>query len=678
MSILTANDLAKSYGPQDVFGGVSFEIPHGAKIALIGPNGSGKTTLLRLVMGFEEPSGGAIHRAKGLRLGYLPQQAPPHLPESSQPSGRLSQPSGTLWQAMLEVFADLQAQAAELRRLEAEMAHAATREQALQRYGPQLEAFELAGGYTYEQRIEQVLYGLDFVEQDFRRPIAQLSGGQRTRAMLARLLLEEPDLLLLDEPTAHLDLAGIEWLEDYLKAWKGAVVLVAHDRAFLDAVVEQVWELERGRLAWVRGNYSAYIAQRAERLALQQASYERQQQVIARTEEFIRRNIAGQRTRQAKGRQKRLTRLERIQRPPEDRPMGFTLGDVARSGDLVLGLYDLTVGYDPAAPLFVARELELRRGQRVALVGPNGSGKTTLVRTILDHMPPLGGRVRIGASVYLGYLAQGHGYLIPEKTVLETILDAGELTPREARTMLGRYRFPGDDAFKRVGDLSGGEQARVALAILALQGANVLILDEPTNHLDISSQEVLQEVLAGFDGTLLIVTHDRYLIRRLATLVWAIADGQLWEFKEGAGIACPDLPERCPTDSQPAYSPAYSPATFGKVPHPRGPYDEYHAWEVQRRQQKQGAREAHLKTERERTREASRAAEREAVRQTHRQAELEQTIHELEVRRAQLEAQLAVASERQEVGRVRQLGAEYRQVEEELDTLLASWTDVVV
>jgi len=654
MSILTASDLAKSYGPQDVFGGVSFEVPHGAKIALIGPNGSGKTTLLRLVMGFEEPSGGAIHRAKGLRLGYLPQQAnagdpmssvyPPDVPPSASSAYTRSSTS-TLWQAMLEVFADLQAQAAELRRLEAEMAHAATREEALQRYGPELEAFELAGGYMYEQRIEQVLYGLDFVEQDLRRPVAQLSGGQKTRAMLARLLLEEPDLLLLDEPTAHLDLAGIEWLEDYLRAWKGAMVLVAHDRAFLDAVVEQVWELERGGLGWYRGNYSAYIAQRAERLALQQASYERQQQVIARTEEFIRRNIAGQRTREAKGRQKRLARLERIQRPPEDRPIGFALGDVARSGDLVLGLYDLAVGYDPPTPLFVARELELRRGQRVALVGPNGSGKTTLVRTILDHMPPLGGRVRIGASVYLGYLAQGHVDLIPEKTILETILDAGELTPREARTMLGRYRFPGDDVFKRVGDLSGGEQARVALAILALQGANVLILDEPTNHLDISSQEVLQEVLAGFDGTLLIVTHDRYLIRKLASLVWAIADGQLWEFREGAGSS---------------------------------PYDEYHAWEVERRQQKEGAREVHLKTERERTWEASRAAEREAVRQAHRQAELEQTIHELEVRRAQLEAQLAVASERQEVGRVRQLGVEYRQVEEELDTLLASWTDVVV
>jgi ATP-binding cassette subfamily F protein 3 len=606
---------------------VSFEIPHGAKIALVGPNGSGKTTLLHLLVGLEEPTAGVIHRAKGLRVAYLPQQA--------DFSG-----SGTLWQAMLEVFADLQARSAELRRLEMAMAHHATREEALQRYGPELEAFELAGGYTYEQRIEQVLAGLGFDEQDLRRPIAQLSGGQKTRALLARLLLEEPDLLLLDEPTNHLDLAGIEWLENYLTTWKGAVVVVAHDRAFLDAVVERVWELEWGRLERYRGNYSAYVVQKAGRLALQQARYERQQQVIAQTEEFIHRYMAGQRTREAKGRQKRLARLERIEQPTEVRPMGFTLGDIARSGDLVLGLCDLAVGYEPAAPLFVAREFELRRGQRVALLGPNGSGKTTLVRTMLNQVTPLAGRVRIGASVHLGYFPQGHADLEPEKTVLETILDTGEMTTGHARNLLGRYRFSGDDVFKRVGDLSGGEQARVALAVLALKGANVLILDEPTNHLDIPSQEVLQEVLSGFGGTFLLVTHDRYLIRRLATCVWAIEDGQLWEFKEG--------------------------------------YDEYHAWEIERRQQRRAPQEAWFDVEQERAREARKSAEREAARLALRQAELEQTIHQLEVRRAQLEAQLAVASEQQEVERVRQLGIEYRQVEMELDTLLAAWTDVVV
>ncbi len=626
MSVLTASNLAKSYGPQDVFEGVSLEIPHGAKIALVGPNGSGKTTLLHLMEGSEEPTAGAVHRAKGLRFAYLPQQA-----DFSD--------VGTLRDVTLEVFADLQAQSDELRRLEAAMAHPPTREEALQRYSPALEAFEMAGGYTYEQRIEQVLSGLGFDEDDLQRPVAQLSGGQRTRALLARLLLEEPDLLLLDEPTNHLDLAGIEWLEGYLKAWKGAVVVVAHDRAFLDAVVDRVWELERGRLEQYRGDYSDYVAQKAERVALRQAQYERQQQFIARTEDFIRRNIAGQRSREAQGRRKRLARMERIDRPTRVRSMGLDLGDVARSGDLVLGMYDLAVGYDPAAPLFTAGEFELRRGQRVALLGPNGSGKTTLVRTLLGQVPPLAGRVRLGASVHLGYFPQGHTDLIPEKTALETILDAGELRISQARDLLGRYRFSGDDVFKRVGDLSGGEQARVALAVLALQGANVLILDEPTNHLDIPSQEVLQEVLSGFGGTLLIVTHDRYLIRGLATCIWAIEDHRLWEFKGG--------------------------------------YEEYHAWEAQRRQERRGPQEARVKTERERAWQARRASEREAARQARRQAELEHMIGQLERRRAQLEAQLAAASERKEVGRVRQLGAEHRQVEAELETLLAAWTDVV-
>lgn len=519
------------------------------------------------------------------------------------------------------------------------MAALVTREEALQRYALSMEAFELAGGYTYEQRIAQVLSGLGFDEDDFRRPVAQLSGGQKTRALLARLLLEEPDLLLLDEPTNHLDLAGIEWLENYLQVWKGAMVVVAHDRAFLDAVVERVWELEWGRLERYRGNYSAYVAQKAERLALQKADYDRQRQFVVRTEEFIRRNIAGQRSREAKGRRKRLARMARNERPRVYRPMSLDLGDVSRSGDLVLGLYGLTVGYDQAVPLFTAQEFELRRGQRVALLGPNGSGKTTLVRTILGEVPPLAGRVRVGASVHLSYFVQGHVGLDPEKTVLETILDAGELMISQARNLLARYRFSGDDVTKRVGELSGGEQARVSLAVLALQGANVLLLDEPTNHLDIPSQEVLQEVLSSFGGTLLIVTHDRYLIRRLATCVWVIEDEQLWEFKEG--------------------------------------YEEYHGWEVQRRQRGQSPQETRVKTERERAREARKAAEREAARQTRRQAELEQTIHQLEVRLAQLEHQLTLASEQKAVERVRRLGAEYSQVEADLEALLSAWTNGV-
>ncbi len=627
MSILTASNLAKSYGPQDVFEGVSLEIPQGAKIALVGPNGSGKTTLLHILAGLEPSTAGEVHRAKGLSIAYLPQQAD-------------FQGMGTLWEMMLEVFADLRAQAAELRRLEAAMANPANQEQALERYGRAQEAFELAGGYTYEQRIEQVLTGLGFAEDDLQRPTTQLSGGQKTRALLAQLLLAEPDLLLLDEPTNHLDLAGIEWLEGYLNAWQGALVVVAHDRAFLDAVVDRVWDLAWGGLTHYRGNYSAYAIQKAERQALQQAQYERQQQFIEHTEEFIRRNMAGQRTRHAQGRQKRLERVKRIEQLRAYRPLSLDLGETQRSGDLVLGFYDLAVGYDPAAPLFTIDEFELRRGQCVALLGPNGSGKTTLLRTLLGEISPLAGRVRVGASVQVGYFAQGHADLDPEKTVLETILDAQEMTVGEARNLLGRYRFSGDDVFKQVGALSGGEQARVALAVLTLQGANVLILDEPTNHLDIPSQEVLQEALAEFDGTLLIVTHDRYLIRRLVTHVWAIEEAQLWAFKEG--------------------------------------YEAHQAWQEQRRQEQRSQQAmSPERTVREREREMQKAAQRAEARRVRRQAELEDTIHQLEARKVQLESQLAAASERQQVERVSQLGTEYNQVEAQLNELLAAWEDAV-
>lgn len=623
MSLVIATDLAKSYGAQDVFAALSFEIARGARIALVGPNGSGKTTLLRLIAGLDQPTAGRVQRARGLHIGYLPQQAE-------------LEAEGTLWEAMEGAFAALTAQAQELRLLEEALVNSDHREGLLERYGLLQESFEAAGGYTYPTRITQVLNGLGFAPQDFQEPLSHLSGGQRTRALLARLLLEEPDLLLLDEPTNHLDLSGIEWLEGYLKAWKGAMVVVAHDRAFLDQVVEQVWELTFGQLTIYRGNYSRYTVQREERQARQQELYERQQEEIARTEAYIRRYRAGQRSRQAQGREKRLARLERIEQPRRVRPMRLDLGQPLRSGNLVLGLYDLAVGYDPLRPLFAVEKVEVRRGDRVALLGPNGSGKTTLLRTILGEIEPLAGHIHLGAGVRPGYLAQAHAGLEREKTVLETILDAGLPSVSQARDLLGRYRFSGDEVRKRVADLSGGEQARVALAVLALQGANFLLLDEPTNHLDIPSQEVLQEVLTSFGGTVLLVAHDRYLIRVLASRVWAIAEDRLWVFEAG--------------------------------------YEAYRTWEQAQQARASGEKGAERKAPpRLQDQAAKQALHREAEKRARRRREVEETIQELEDRLAELEAALALASTAQEVRRVAELGAEYRRLNEELESQWTVW-----
>lgn len=625
MTVISASGVGVSYGAHDVFSNLSFDVPPGVKIALVGPNGSGKTSLLRVMARVDRPSAGQVHWARGLTIGFLPQI--PDLPDE-----------GTLWEEMLMVFAPLLRQAEQLRQLEASMAEpGASRDGAMERYGHTLEAFELAGGYTYELEIQRVLTGLGFSEVDYVRPLAQLSGGQKTRALLARLLLQKPDLLLLDEPTNHLDIAAVEWLEGYLKEWPGAVVVVAHDRAFLDHVVERVWELNWGRLESYRGNYSKYATLRAERMARRQTEYRRQREFIAKEEDFIRRHIAGQRTKQAQGRRTRLERLERFDRPRRRKLVGLHLKASGRSGDLVLGLYELAIGYVPGAPLFTCDEVELRRGKHVALIGPNGSGKTSLLRTVLGQIKPLRGRVRIGASVHISFFAQARTDLNPEHTALEALLDAKHMPTGQARGMLGRYLFSGDDVFKQVRDLSGGEQTRLALARLTLQGANVLLLDEPTNHLDIPSQEVLQRVFAEFDGTILLVSHDRFLINALATAVWVIADGKLLEFKEG--------------------------------------YGEYRDWLVARQEQRRAIRSSEKRSSTD-AREAVKAAQRAATRREQEIQELEETIHALESRLAGLSEALEQAGGAGQVEWVRELGIEYRQVEAELHAHVVQWSEV--
>jgi ATP-binding cassette subfamily F protein 3 len=516
MSLLVGKNVSKSFGAVDVFTGLNFTVARGDKVALVGPNGCGKTTLLRIIAGAEEANGGSsISFARGVSRGYLAQTA-----EDSTDS--------TIWQEMQSAFAELRTLQDRMNRLEQDMLDPQKADRALELYGQVQHEFELKGGYDIDARIKRVLGGLSFREEQFHTPLARLSGGQRVRAALARLLLLSPDVLLLDEPTNHLDADGVEWLESFLQEWEGTLIVVSHDRYFIDEVCDHIWDMHHGSdgqslLDDYRGSYTDFMLQRDERRERARKDFQAQQEFIRKEEEFIRRNINSQGTAQARGRLRRLNRLERLERPQEQSTLALRLAAAHRSGDRVLETHRLTLGYRPGAPLFSPPDLLLLRTERVALIGPNGAGKTTFLKTILGDIPPLSGTVQVGAAVRVGYFAQAHEGLDPNKTILDELLDSKpDLKLSEARNLLGRFLFSGDDQFKRIDVLSGGERGRVALAKLTLQGANVLLLDEPTNHLDIPSQEVITAALRGFDGTLLFVSHDRYLIAALATQLWLL------------------------------------------------------------------------------------------------------------------------------------------------------------
>lgn len=553
MSIVSFSGLSQSFGHFDIFAGVTGRIEHDSRIGLVGPNGVGKTSLIHILAGLEPLPTGTLSVKRGLTVGYLRQEA----------IEAFADHEASLYDSMLEVFAPFKAMESELRSLEHRMAEDAS-EDVLTAYGDLLEDFEMRGGYDYELRIEQTLTGLGFDVDDFFTPVRRLSGGQKTRALLARLLLEQPDLLILDEPTNHLDIEAITWLEGMLGRWPKAALIVSHDRRFLDQTVNTIWVMTPFGIEAYKGNYSAYVKQREEREARAMDLYEAEMERMWKEFDFIKR-FKKDGDPQAIGRLRRLTRdlvainqlglvqylgfkkwsdtgvgnirmftvaeaeaaLKAIEAPVARAPfLKMRLTDGGRSGARVLSLHKLTVGY-PGRPLFTADDLHVYRGQIVALTGPNGAGKTTLLRTLMNELPALAGRFSLGHNVKVGYFAQAHESLNPEQSLLDGFIAAGEaigksLGLREARTRLGTYLFRGDDVFKRVGDLSGGERARLALAMLALHGANLLLLDEPTNHLDIQAQEALQDVLQAFEGTIILVSHDRYLVDALATHVWHI------------------------------------------------------------------------------------------------------------------------------------------------------------
>ena len=513
MSLLTANNISKSFGDLDVFSDVSLSVPQKGRIGFVGENGSGKSTLLKILVGLDDPDTGTVSKSKDLSIGYLPQQI--EIASDKTP-----------YESCLESFSDLINMQDQLSRMEESLKDTPNDQNLLESYGKLQNNFENLGGYIYRSKINQILQGLGLVKGKENRPWQQLSGGQKIRAYLAKILVSEPDLLILDEPTNHLDINSIEWLESYLRDFPGAVVMVSHDRYFLDQCVNTIWELSFNFETY-HGNYSAYLMQREERYQRQLAEYEKQQEFIAKEEEYIRRNIAGQNTRQAQGRRKRLETLlseSKVIKPTESRSMHLKLNTDLRSGDLVLRTTDLSIGYqDDKKVLFHVPDLTLLRGECASIIGPNGTGKSTFLKTILEKMPPLSGETRLGSNLKIGYFAQAHEDLDPEADLMDEInKTAPNMLPAQIRDYLAKYLFSGDDVFKKVKVLSGGEKGRLALAILALQGANLLLLDEPMNHLDIDSQELLQSVLKSFEGTIILVSHDRYLIDAVGTQIWEV------------------------------------------------------------------------------------------------------------------------------------------------------------
>ena len=497
---LTVDKLEKSFGVHEIFKDVSFMIARGEKIGLVGVNGSGKSTLVKCLLQPEYADRGTVSFEPGINVGYVEQ-------------GFGSIGSESVWDFMLKANPEILSLRRKLAELE--QASATGDREVLDSYGRATQRYEFLDGYNYEAKLKMVLFGLAFPESMWGMQAASLSGGQKTRLLLAAALVSSPDFLLLDEPTNHLDIRMMEWLEGYLRDFKGGVLVVSHDRAFLDHVATRILEMEGGRLRSFTGNYSKYLAQKDILTRTEKAAYEAQQDYIAEQEAYIRRFKAGIKSKMARGRQSRLDRLERLEAPVENETFSLRLPKAPESAERVLILEHLSAGYGDNV-LVRDADLILRRGEKTGLIGPNGCGKTTLLRTLLGEVPALGGDAKIGNRVKIGYFSQSYERLKPEQTLLENFLTEYGMTEEQTRSLLGGMLFHGDDVFKEIGTLSGGQKARLVLLKLVLDGANLLILDEPTNHLDILAKETVEAALEVFDGTVLVVSHYGFYLEEKA------------------------------------------------------------------------------------------------------------------------------------------------------------------
>lgn len=517
MILLQTQKVARHFGAEILFDDVTLEIKEAARVGLVGRNGAGKSTLLHIISGQEEPDAGRVNKKRDLTIGYLDQH-----------TGLES--TRTIWEEMLTVFESVIQLEKEMRQLEAKMSDPSLLEdqgqyqELLKRYDIMQESFKQQNGYGYESEIRSVLHGFRFYEEDFSMPISQLSGGQKTRLALAQLLLEKKDLLVLDEPTNHLDIDTLAWLEKYLLSYTGALLIVSHDRYFLDKVVNEIYEVSNGKVQHFTGNYSNYLKLKAELIQKMWKEYEKQQKKIEKTEDFINRNLVrASTTKRAQSRRKMLDKMDKMGKPQDDeKSANFNFYTERESGRVVLQTEELAIGYDDHT-LSESINLDIRKTDAIALVGPNGVGKTTLLKTLVGQIPELAGSIQLGTKVDTGYYDQEQTLLHSTKRVLDELWDEHPTIPEQSiRTLLGSFLFSGDDVEKSISSLSGGEKARVALAKLAMEKNNFLILDEPTNHLDIDSKEVLENALIDFEGTLLFVSHDRYFINRMATKVLEI------------------------------------------------------------------------------------------------------------------------------------------------------------